>query len=79
MCINPAVMVMHCQVGGGTFEFVPAPTVSSQMIGAQYSVPSTLLVRFAKDGLDETDIVLPLLQDRAPTGAVHSLLHSRHS
>lgn len=66
------------EVGNGTTDFVPAPAATSQLIGARYAVPATLLVRFINDGIDETQIVRPLLQDRSPTGVTEIVLPGSH-
>lgn len=56
------------QVGDGNIDFVPSPAESQSLIASRYAVPSTLLIRFANDMLDETSSILPLLQKRMPSG-----------
>jgi hypothetical protein len=52
-------------VGDGATDFTPSPAQSREIIGRGYSVPRTLLVRFADDGIDESPALAALLADEA--------------
>ena len=56
------------QVGEGLTDFIPAPAESRRIIARSYCVPQTLLVRFADDGIDETNLIEPVLRRSNGTG-----------
>ena len=56
------------QIEAGTTEFTPTPFESRALISQSYSVPRTLLVRFADDSIDATAEIAPVLKQRHPEG-----------
>ena len=60
-------MLVFCdviQVQAGYTDFVPDPLECRAMIAANYRCPSTLLVRFANDNIDQTQELEGLLAER---------------
>jgi len=58
----------------GRTEFEPAPGESLQLIGAQYRVPRTLVVRFDNDSIDESRQLQRALLDGGRNPADHRLI-----
>lgn len=46
-------------------EFSPSPQETLQLVGQSYSQPRNLLVRFARDGIDQSQRLLDVLRNRA--------------
>ena len=59
---------MGAQVGDGFVEFEPSPAENRRLVGAQYAVPETLLVKFRDDTIDESEEMAALLRHAQPTG-----------
>ena len=55
------------QVGEGVQEFTPPPEETSRLISTDYSVPSTLLIRFTDDDIDQTDDIAEVMRQKHPT------------
>ena len=45
-------------------EFSPSPSETLRLVGANYRQPRNLLVRFNRDGIDQSQRLLAVLQDR---------------
>ena len=59
------VTTLCVQVGQGIGDFVPTPTESRRLIADKYAVPSTLLVCFEDDSIDQTPEMASLLAEDA--------------
>lgn len=57
----------RAQVGEGINEFIPSPEETRQLLASDYSVPSTLLIRFADDTIDESDALAETLRIKYPS------------
>jgi len=66
----------HCAPPSAAF--IPTPSQSRELFASSYSVPSTLLVRFSDDSIDETSLVAPLLQAREAVVVKSVLLRGTH-
>lgn len=50
------------QIEEGTTDFAPTPTQSRAIIAERYSAPSTLVLRFKDDGIDESAELVRVLK-----------------
>lgn len=66
---------MHSlQVGDGITNFTPTPSESRALVRESYSVPKTLLVRFANDSIDETPEMAAVVTGKFPRDATQLVL-----
>ena len=78
MCLGTKIeQASSWQVGDGYTDFVPSPAESRNLIASGYSVPQTLLLQFADDGIDETAAIAPSLRSRG-RGALLSQCRRLH-
>lgn len=66
------------EVEEGTSEFTPTPEESLALIRSSYSVPSTLLLRFSDDSIDETEKVAAVLLSKFPGQSSRLILPGSH-
>jgi hypothetical protein len=66
------------EVGAGTAEFSPTPATAKALIAGGYSVPRTLLVRFADDAIDETPELGAILRGINAAGTAVETLPGTH-
>jgi hypothetical protein len=60
-------------VGDGFQDFVPSPAETRQLVGSRYCVPSTLLVAFENDSIDQSpDAAAMLSQQDSSSGTSSS-------
>ena len=66
------------EVGAGADEFTPPPAQAKALIAAGYSVPRTLLVKFADDAIDETPELARILKGINAAGTTVETLPGTH-
>ena len=66
------------EVGLGAEEFTPPPAVAKALIASGYSIPRTLLVKFADDAIDETPELGRVLKGINASGTVVETLPGTH-
>lgn len=70
--------VAAVQIEDGVTDFTPSPSESRQIFASSYQVPQTLLLRFADDGIDDTEQILPILK-RRPGRVFERVLPGTHT
>ncbi|MEW5297033.1 MAG: hypothetical protein WDW36_000269 [Sanguina aurantia] len=66
------------EVGDGATDFEPSPSGSRQLVSASYQIPSTLLIRFYDDGIDETMEMDAILKEKDPSKVNRLILPGSH-
>ena len=67
------------QIEEGTTDFHPTPSQSRELIASSYNVPSSLLLRFEADTIDDTEQILPLLKKQRRRRVYERVLPGTHT
>jgi hypothetical protein len=60
-------------------EFTPTPKQTNRLIQERYCIPRNLLIKFSNDRLDQSDILIQILQERFPEMLTIQKLRGSHT
>ncbi len=62
-----------------TIEFTPSPQETNQIVAERYSVRRNLLIKFSNDTLDQSRLLMDILQKRFPGMVIKQILPGNHT